>query len=122
MRSRLSGFTLVELMIVVVIVAILSAIAIPSYRNYVMRSETKLNSDRPKAIHAHTAAAATMRTKHPRESARCVVWFSARCSTAVLLWLTEASARYVAQMSPRRRSSRQCPMIVEFCYRAQRQR
>lgn len=34
----LSGFTLIELMIVVAIVALLSAIAVPSYQSYVERS------------------------------------------------------------------------------------
>jgi len=33
------GFTLVELMIVVVIVAVLAAVALPSYQQYVRRSE-----------------------------------------------------------------------------------
>ena len=37
LKSR-SGFTLIEMMIVVMIVAIVAAIAIPSYRQYVVRN------------------------------------------------------------------------------------
>lgn len=37
MNKRSKGFTLLELMIVVVIVAILTAIAYPSYRDYIAR-------------------------------------------------------------------------------------
>lgn len=36
--SGMRGFTIVELLIVIVIVSILSAIAVPSYRQYVMRT------------------------------------------------------------------------------------
>ena len=36
---RMSGFTLIELMIAVVVVAILSAIALPSYRDYITRGK-----------------------------------------------------------------------------------
>lgn len=38
MKSKCRGFTLIELMVVVVVVAILSAIAIPSYKDYVLRA------------------------------------------------------------------------------------
>ena len=37
--KKSTGFTLVELMIVVVIIAIIFAYAIPNYRNYVLRSQ-----------------------------------------------------------------------------------
>ena len=37
-RNAAAGFTLVELMIVVVIIAVLAAIAIPSYNHYIQRS------------------------------------------------------------------------------------
>jgi type IV pilus assembly protein PilE len=36
---RARGFTLIELMITVVVVAILAAIALPSYRQYIVRSK-----------------------------------------------------------------------------------
>ena len=37
-RARQQGFTLIELMIVVVVAAILAALAFPQYRDYVLRS------------------------------------------------------------------------------------
>jgi type IV pilus assembly protein PilA len=57
MRNKQQGFTLIELMIVIAIIGILAAIAIPQYQDYVTRS--KLTEGLNLAATAKTAIAET---------------------------------------------------------------
>jgi type IV pilus assembly protein PilA len=65
--KKQSGFTLIELMIVVAIIAILAAIAIPAYQTYVKESKvSKVNTAYEEAIHAAKAEMAKLTAQRAR--------------------------------------------------------
>ena len=65
MRQQLhKGFTLIEMMIVIGIIAVLAAIGIPAYQNYTIRAQVaEVQSQRVADQHAHEQALITLRTE-----------------------------------------------------------
>jgi type IV pilus assembly protein PilE len=89
MKRRQRGVSLIELLVVMVVVAILSAIAIPSYRQYVIRS----NRTNAKTLLTQTAQALercyTNSTPYAYNSATCTVGVA-----AVILPVLSADGTY----------------------------
>jgi type IV pilus assembly protein PilE len=82
MRNKNKGFTLIELMVVVAVVAILSAVAYPSYTEYVARG------------HRADARAGLLQAQQWLERAATATGTYPTSLPSSLTWSTDTSKRY----------------------------
>ena len=99
---RLGGFTLIEVMIVVAIVAILTAIALPSYREYVLRSHRSDAQSGLLQAAQWLERAATANGNYPTALPQALTWSGDTSKRYTIGFVTgNSTSSYVLQAVPK---------------------